>query len=76
MSIIRFYLFLLILLPLSLSANDRQINYVVIEGNTRLSSEEIIDYSGIQIGKIYEQDDVAVVIKDLFSMPLDTIKIF
>ena len=70
MSILRFYLFLLILLPLSLSANDRQINYVVIEGNTRLSSEEIIDYSGIQIGKIYGQDDVAVVIKDLFSTNL------
>ena len=70
MSIFRSYLFLLILLPLSLSANDRQINYVVIEGNIRLSSEEIIDYSGIQIGRIYEQDDVAVVIKDLFSTNL------
>ena len=70
MSIFRSYLLLLILLPLSLSANDRQINYIVIEGNTRLSSEEIIDYSGIQIGKIYDQDDIALVIKDLFSTNL------
>jgi outer membrane protein assembly factor BamA len=63
MSIFRSYLLLLILLPLSLSANERQINYIVIEGNTRLSSEEIIEYSGIKIGKIYEQDDIAVVHK-------------
>ena len=70
MSIFRSYLLLLILLPLSLSANERQINYIVIDGNTRLSSEEIIEYSGIQIGKIYEQDDVAVIIKDLFSTNL------
>ena len=70
MSIFRSYLLLLILLPLSLSANERQINYIVIEGNTRLSSEEIIEYSGIQIGKIYEQDDIAVVIKDLYSTNL------
>ena len=70
MSIFRTYLLLLILLPISLSANERQINYIVIEGNTRLSSVEIIDYSGIQIGKIYDQDDIAVVIKDLFSTNL------
>ena len=70
MSTFRSYLILLILLPLSLSANERQINYIVIEGNARLSSEEIIEYSGIQIGKIYEQDDIAVVIKDLFSTNL------
>jgi outer membrane protein insertion porin family len=70
MSIFRSYLLLLILLPLSLSANERQINYIVIEGNTRLSSEEIIEYSGIQIGKIYEQDDIAAVIKDLYSTNL------
>jgi outer membrane protein insertion porin family len=70
MSIFRSFLLLLILLPLSLSANERQINYIVIEGNSRLSSAEIIDYSGIQIGKIYGQDDIAVVIKDLFSTNL------
>ena len=70
MSIFKSYLLLLILLPLSLLANERQINYIVIEGNTRLSSAEIINYSGIQIGKIYEQDDIAMVIKDLFSTNL------
>ena len=70
MSIFRSYLLLLTLLPLSLAANERQINYIVIEGNSRLSSAEIIDYSGIQIGKIYEQDDISIVIKDLFSTNL------
>ena len=69
MSIFRSYLLLLILLPLSLSANERQINYIVIDGNTRLSSEEIIDYSGIQIGKIYEQDDVAAVSYTHLTLP-------
>ena len=38
MSIFRSYLLLLILLPLSLSANERQINYIVIEGNTAIIS--------------------------------------
>ena len=70
MSIFRSYLLFLILLPLSLSANESQINYIFIEGNTRLSSEEIIEYSGIQIGKVYEQDDIAAVIKDLYSTNL------
>ena len=70
MSIFRSYLLLLILLPLSLSANERQINYIVIEGNIRLSSTEIIDYSGIEIGEIYEKNDIAEVIKDLFATNL------
>ena len=70
MSIFRSYLLILILLPVTLLANERQINYIVIEGNSRLSSAEIIDYSGIQIGKIYEQDDISEIIKDLFSTNL------
>jgi len=70
MNILRAYLFLLIFLPVTSLANDRQVNYIVIEGNTRLSSAEIIDYSGIQIGKIYNQDDISLVIKDLFSTNL------
>tara|TARA_Y100000389_G_scaffold141137_1_gene138979 strand:+ start:4566 stop:6902 length:2337 start_codon:yes stop_codon:yes gene_type:complete len=76
MNIFRSFLFLLILLPLSLLANERQVNYIVIEGNSRLSSAEIIDYSGIQIGMIYDEDDISLIIKDLFSTNLfDNIKV-
>ena len=70
MKIFRLYLIVLILLPVTLLANERQVNFIVVEGNSRLSSAEIIDYSGIQIGKIYEQDDISEVIKDLFSTNL------
>ena len=70
MNILRVYLLLLILTPITLLANERQVNYIVIEGNSRLSSDEIIDYSGIEIGKIYLQDDISILIKDLFSTNL------
>ena len=70
MNIVKFYLFLLVLIPFSLLANERQVNYIVIEGNSRLSTEEIIDYSGIEVGKIYEQSDVSTIIKVLFSTNL------
>ena len=70
MNILRSYLFLLILLPITSLSNERQVNFIVIDGNSRLSSGEIIDYSGIEIGKIYEQDDIAEVIKVLFSTNL------
>ena len=67
MNIFRSYLFLFILIPLTLHANERQVNYIDVEGNSRLSSEQIIDYSGIEIGTIYEQDDISTIIKDLFA---------
>jgi len=70
MNIFKFYLFLLILIPLSILANERQVNYIVIEGNSRLSSEQIIDYSGIEVGIIYEESDISTIIKDLFSTNL------
>ncbi len=70
MNIFKIYLFLLILIPVSLIANERQVNYIVIEGNSRLSSSEIISYSGIEVGRIYEQDDISTIIKDLFSTNL------
>ena len=70
MNIFRSYLFLFILIPLTLHANERQVNYIDVEGNSRLSSEQIIDYSGIEIGMIYEQDDISTIIKDLFSTNL------
>jgi len=76
MNIFKNYLFLLILIPISLLANERQINYIVIEGNSRLSTSEIIDYSGIEVGSIYDQVDISTIIKDLFSTNLfDNIKV-
>ena len=70
MNIFKIYLFLLILVPLSLLANERQVNYIVIEGNSRLSTEQIIDYSGIEVGMIYKESDVSTIIKVLFSTNL------
>ena len=70
MNIFKIYLLLLILIPVSLLANERQVNYVVVEGNSRLSTSEIIDYSGIEVGMIYDQDDISTIIKDLFSTDL------
>ena len=70
MNFFRSYLFLFILIPLTLHANERQVNYIDVEGNSRLSSEQIIDYSGIEIGMIYEQDDISTIIKDLFATNL------
>ena len=76
MNILKIYFFLLILIPISLLANEKQINYVVIEGNSRLSTSEIIDYSGIEVGLIYDQDGISTIIKDLFSTNLfDNIKV-
>jgi len=76
MNIFKFYFFLLVLLPFSLLANERQVNYIVVEGNSRLSTEQIIDYSRIEVGMIYEQDDISTIIKDLFSTNLfDNIKV-
>ncbi len=70
MNKIRNYLLIFIFLPISLLANEKQINYIVVEGNSRLTSSEIIDYSGIEIGKIYQQDDISNIIKTLFSTNL------
>ncbi len=70
MNKIRNYLLIFIFLPISLLANEKQINSIVVEGNSRLTSSEIIDYSGIEIGKIYQQDDISNIIKTLFSTNL------
>jgi outer membrane protein insertion porin family len=69
MSKIFLYLLLLVL-PLVAIANDRQVNYVSVEGNNRITSSEIIEYSGLQIGKVYDKSDVANLIKTLFSTNL------
>ena len=70
MNSLRSYLFLLFLLPITTLANEKQVNYIVIEGNSRLSASEIIDYSGIQVGKVYNQEDISIVIKNLFATNL------
>ena len=51
-------------------AEDQQANFLVIEGNNRISNEEITEYSGFQVGKIYDKDDISNIIKDLFSTNL------
>ena len=55
-----------------LHANENQANYIVIEGNKRISNEEVIEYSGFDVGKVYSQEDISVVIKNLFSTNLFT----
>ena len=70
MNSLRSYLFLLFLLPITTLANEKQVNYIVIEGNSRLSASEIIDYSGIEVGKVYNQEDISIVIKNLFATNL------
>ena len=51
-------------------AEGQQANYLVIEGNERVSDEEIIEYSGFQVGKIFTNEDISNVIKNLFSTNL------
>ena len=51
-------------------ANEQQVNFIQIEGNERITNEEIIEYSNIEIGKVYNQDDISDIIKRLFSTNL------
>ena len=51
-------------------AEEQQANYIVIEGNKRVSNEEIIEYSGFQVGKIFNNEDISNIIKNLFSTNL------
>jgi len=70
MNKIHIYLFILLLIPLQLHANENQVNYIVIEGNSRTSSAEIIEYSRIEIGRSYDKNDITLLIKNLFSTNL------
>ncbi len=70
MNKIYIYLFCFLLLPVNVQANDEQVNYIVIEGNKRVTSSEIIDYSGIEIGKVYTKNEISVLIKNLFTTNL------
>ena len=51
-------------------AEEQQANFLIIEGNNRVSTEEITEYSGFQVGKKYNNDDISNIIKDLFSTNL------
>jgi len=53
-------------------ADEQQLNFIEIDGNIRITNEEIIEYSNFEIGKIYDQDDISEIIKRLFSTNLFT----
>ena len=61
---------LLLLLANFAYAEEQQANFIVIEGNARVSDQEITEYSGFQVGKIYDSEDISNIIKDLFSTNL------
>ena len=43
---------LLLLFANLVYAEEQQANFIVIEGNSRISNEEIVEYSRFQVGKI------------------------
>ena len=51
-------------------AEERQANFLVIEGNNRITSEEIIEYSRFEVGKIYNNEDISEIVKNLFATSL------
>ena len=51
-------------------AEDNQANFIVIEGNTRITNEEIIEYSRFEVGKIYNSDSISEIVKNLFATSL------
>lgn len=70
---IRIFFLILFSFFINLSyANEQQVNFIEIEGNIRISNEEIIEYSNIEIGKFYSQENVSDIIKRLFSTNLFT----
>ncbi len=62
-----FFIFLPILLSLSLASQAEIINKVEVEGNKRITKESIIIFGDIIIGDNYESDDVSLIIKKLYS---------
>jgi outer membrane protein insertion porin family len=64
------YLLFFLILPIHAYSIDKQVNYIVIDGNKRITSSEIIEYSRIEIGKVYTKNDISLFIKNLFSTNL------
>ena len=46
-------------------AEDNQANFIVIEGNTRITNEEIIEFSRFEVGKIYNNESISEIVKNL-----------
>jgi len=67
---IQVFLFLIILLPITTLADSEIANYIKIDGNSRVSDTEIIEYSGYVTGKTYTSKEIAESIKNLFSTNL------
>jgi len=70
MNKIYIYLVLFLLLPVHAYSIDNQVNFIVIDGNSRTTTSEIIEYSRIEIGKSYTKNDISLFIKNLFSTNL------
>ena len=51
-------------------AEDQQANFIVIEGNSRVSNEEIIEYSRFEVGEIYNNEKISNIVKSLFATGL------
>ena len=51
-------------------AEDQQANFIVIEGNSRVTNEEIIEYSRFEVGKIYNKEKISDIVKNLFATSL------
>tara|TARA_Y100001936_G_scaffold233063_1_gene258603 strand:+ start:1317 stop:3653 length:2337 start_codon:yes stop_codon:yes gene_type:complete len=51
-------------------AEDQQANFIVIEGNSRVTNEEIIEYSRFEVGKIYNNEKISDIVKNLFATSL------
>ena len=70
---IRIFFLLLVFFFINLShADEKQLNFIEIDGNNRITNEEIIEYSNFEIGKVYDQNDISEIIKRLFSTNLFT----
>ena len=51
-------------------AEDQQANFIVIEGNSRVTNEEITEYSRFEVGKIYNNEKISDIVKNLFATGL------
>ena len=70
MNKIYIYLLLFLLLPVHAYSLEKKVNFIVIDGNNRITSSQIIEYSRIEIGKTYNKNDISLFIKNLFSTNL------
>ena len=51
---IRIFFLILFSFFINLShADEQQLNFIEIDGNKRITNEEIIEYSNFEIGKVY-----------------------